>query len=104
MVPFVRPGNSTVSETSTEARQPDLKLDTSQLKSSYCNVCSATSTREEVVLTFGINQSWDLQQQGAGPMEVQLLHRIILSPAAAKRFHELLTRLMKEHEARHGAL
>lgn len=87
-------------------QQPEMKLDTSQLRSNYCNVCSATSTREEVVLTFGVNQNWDIQQQqgGGGPMEVQLLHRIIMSPVAAKRFHELLSRLMKEHEARHGGL
>ncbi|WP_270935660.1 DUF3467 domain-containing protein [Falsiroseomonas oryzae] len=83
--------------------KPEMKLDTSNLKSSYCNVCSATSTREEVVLTFGVNQNWDLQQQG-GAMEVQLLHRIIMSPVAAKRFHDLLTRLVNEHQQRHGGL
>ena len=94
-----------MSQTSTPPAQPEMKLDTSQLKSSYCNVRSATSTREEVVLTFGVNQNWDLQQQrGGGPMEVQLLHRIIMSPVAAKRFHDLLSRLMSEHEARHGTL
>ncbi len=90
---------------SNAPQQPEMKLDTSQLKSSYCNVCSATSTREEVVLTFGVNQNWDLQQQrGGGPMDVQLLHRIIMSPVAAKRFHDLLSRLMAEHESRHGGL
>lgn len=90
---------------SNSPQQPEMKLDTSQLKSSYCNVCSATSTREEVVLTFGVNQNWDLQQQrGGGPMDVQLLHRIIMSPVAAKRFHDLLSRLMAEHESRHGSL
>jgi hypothetical protein len=84
--------------------QPEMKLDTSQLKSSYCNVCSATSTKEEVVLTFGVNQNWDLQQNAGGPMDVQLLHRIIMSPVAAKRFHDLLTRLMTEHASRHGGI
>ena len=91
------------SGTAQPAGQPEIKLDTSNLKSSYCNVCSATSTREEVVLSFGINQNWDLQQ-GGGPAEVQLTHRIIMSPVAAKRFHDLLTRLLTEHEARHGQL
>jgi hypothetical protein len=81
-----------------------MRLDTSQLKCSYCNVCSATSTREEVVLTFGVNQNWDLQQQSGGTMDVQLLHQIIMSPAAAKRFPDLLTPLMAEHEPRHGRL
>jgi hypothetical protein len=78
-----------------------MKLDTTQLKSSYCNVCSATSTREEVVMNFGINQNWDLRQQ---PMDVALHHRIIMSPAAAKRFHSVLSQLIVDHEARHGSL
>jgi hypothetical protein len=78
-----------------------LHLDTSNLRSSYCNVCNATSTREEVVLNFGLNENWDL---GRADVNVQLLHRIILSPGAAKRLQELLTKLMSEHEARYGAL
>ena len=81
--------------------QQDMKLDTSQLKSSYCNVCSATSTNEEVVLNFGINQNWDLRQQ---VMDVSLHHRIIMSPAAAQRFHGLLTQLLADHKAKHGSV
>ncbi len=77
-----------------------LQFDTSKLKSSYCNMCNATSTREEVVLNFGLNESWDLGQRD---VQVQLLHRIILSPHAARRLHELLGRLMKEYDARYGA-
>lgn len=82
-------------------REPQVRLDTSQLKSSYCNVCNATSTREEVVLSFGINQNWDLDRSN---FEVQLNHRIILSPFAAKRLLDVLGKLMKEHEARYGEL
>ncbi|MCC7079933.1 MAG: DUF3467 domain-containing protein [Burkholderiales bacterium] len=74
---------------------------TSHLKSSYCNVANATSTREEVVLNFGVNQNWD---RGAGEFEVQLEHRIILSPFAAKRLSDLLARLIKEYETRYGQL
>jgi Protein of unknown function (DUF3467) len=81
--------------------QPEIKLDTKDLKSSYCNVCSATSTNEEVVLNFGINQNWDLRQP---VMDVALHHRIIMSPAAAKRFHGVLTQLLADHQARHGML
>jgi hypothetical protein len=99
-----RPAGRREIRMSQTGNQPEMKLDTSQLKSSYCNVCSATSTKEEVVLTFGVNQNWDLQQGVRGPMDVQLLHRIIMSPAAAKRFHDLLTRLLTEHESRHGGL
>lgn len=78
-----------------------VKLDTSQMKSSYCNVANANSTREEVVLHFGVNQSWDLNQK---EMDVELLHRIILSPFAAKRLQTMLTKLLSEYESRYGAL
>lgn len=78
-----------------------LRWDTSALKSSYCNVANATSTREEVVLNFGVNENWD---RSRAELQVQLLHRIILSPFAAKRLQELLTKLIREYEARHGEL
>jgi len=83
-------------EQSTAAR-----VDTSALKSSYCNVCNATSTREEVVLNFGVNQDWDRGPQG---LDIQLLHRIILSPFAAKRVADLMAKLVKEYESRYGQL
>ena len=85
----------------TDKKQPQVKLDMSQLKSSYCNVANVTSTREEVVLNFGINQNWDLAQKA---MDVELLHRVILSPFAAKRLNTMLTKLLQEYESRYGAL
>jgi hypothetical protein len=81
--------------------QPQIRIDTSNLKSTYCNVCNGTSTREEMVLTFGVNQDWDL---GPQMREIHLHHRIILSPYAAKRLQELITKLVQDHEARYGAL
>ena len=61
----------------------------------------ANVTREEVVINFGVNKTWDM---GSRDLEVQLEHRIILSPYAAKRLQELLTKLIDEHETRYGAL
>jgi hypothetical protein len=81
--------------------QPSIKVDASSLKSSYCNVVSGNSTREEVVLSFGVNQDWDM---GPRPQEIQLHHRIILSPGAAKRLLDLVTKLVRDHEARYGEL
>ncbi|WP_084569667.1 DUF3467 domain-containing protein [Mesorhizobium sp. LNHC229A00] len=90
------------SETITAGQtQPPVRLNTANLKSTYCNVCNATSTREEVVLNFGINQNWDLHQRD---LEIELHHRIILSPFAAKRLQELITKLIQEYENRHGEL
>lgn len=84
-------------------RQQQLVFDTATLKSSYCNMANVTSTREEVVLNFGVNQSWD-QPAAMAELRVDLLHRIILSPFAAKRLSDALTRLIRDHEARYGPL
>lgn len=84
-----------------DAPPSGVKWDTSELKSSYCNVANATSTREEVIINFGVNQNWDRPK---AVHEVQLLHRIILSPYAAKRLQELLNKLIREYESRHGEL
>jgi hypothetical protein len=81
--------------------QQKVRFDSANIKSTYCNVCNATSTREEVVINFGVNKTWD---QGGQDLEVQLEHRIILSPFAAKRLQDLLVRLIAEHEQRYGKL
>jgi hypothetical protein len=93
------PAQETAKDKAADAQR--MRLDTSDLKSSYCNVCNASSTREEVVLNFGVNQGWDLNQSD---VDVKLLHRIILSPFAAKRLHEMLAKLMTDYETRHGEL
>ena len=81
--------------------QSKVRFDSANIKSTYCNVCNATSTREEVVINFGVNKTWD---QGGQDMEVQLEHRIILSPFAAMRLRDMLVRLIGEHEQRYGKL
>lgn len=78
-----------------------VKWDDSNMKSSYANVCNAMSTREEVVLMFGVNQAWHAGQK---EVTVQLTDRIILSPHAAKRLSLLLGNLVRQHEERFGAL
>ena len=96
--------NETPDTPATEAPRPDLprvRWNTEQLVSSYCNFCNANSTREEVVLNFGVNNSWDRAQ---AETEVDLTHRIVLSPFAAKRLSEVLASLVKEYEARYGTL
>jgi hypothetical protein len=86
---------------STPAAQPHVNIRVANLKSTYCNMCNANSTREEVVLNFGVNQNWDRERSDP---DVSLEHRIILSPFAAKRLSQMLVRLVEEYEARHGVL
>jgi hypothetical protein len=76
-----------------------IKWDDSNMRSSYANVCNVASTREEVVLLFGINQAWHAGQK---EVTVQLTDRLILSPFAAKRLSMLLTNVLREHETRFG--
>lgn len=89
--------------TATESggQQVKVRWNTSALKSSYANFCNATSTREEVVLNFGVNHNWERSPQD---MEIDLEHRVVLSPFAAKRLNQLLSKLLTEYEARYGEL
>ncbi|MGH7306414.1 MAG: DUF3467 domain-containing protein [Candidatus Rokuibacteriota bacterium] len=86
---------------SGKAGGPTLRIDTSSIASTYANTCYASSTREEVVLNFGLNQSWE---RGQKEIQVQLTNRIILSPYAAKRLAILLTSVVQQHETRFGPL
>ncbi len=88
-------------EKTPQATTPKVRWDSSKLQSSYANVCSVTSTREEVVLNFGINQAWE---RGQTEMEIQLTNRIILSPFAARRMADGLNKLLVEYESRYGKL
>ena len=78
-----------------------IKWDDSNMKSSYANVCNVTSTREEVVMQFGLNQVWN---RGQKEVTIQLTDRIIISPYAAKRLATLLEGVVKEYEKRFGTL
>jgi len=78
-----------------------IKWDDSNMKSSYANVCNVTSTREEVVILFGMNQAWN---RGQKEVTIQLTDRIVISPYAAKRMSTLLNSVVKEYENRFGAL
>ena len=78
-----------------------IRWDDTAMKSAYANVCNVTGTREEIVLLFGVNQSWNTATR---ELVIQLRNRVILSPFAAKRLNLLLTRVLKEYENRYGTL
>jgi hypothetical protein len=80
---------------------PKVKWNDTAMKTSYANVCNAFSTREEVTLLFGTNQTWHAGQK---EFTVELSDRIILSPFAAKRLLLLLGGVVAEYEKRFGPL
>jgi hypothetical protein len=81
---------------------PKVTWDDAQMTTSYANVVNAASTREEVAIFFGTNQTWNLTKEQE--VTVQLTNRIILNPFAAKRLMTLLGGILKEYESRYGAL
>ena len=83
------------------AAQPKVNWDDSDMDTTYANVVNAASTREEVILLFGTNQSWKgVEDQ----VNVSLSNRIILNPYAAKRLAILLGGVVTAYEERFGVL
>jgi len=89
-----KPDASSVQETK-------IKWDDSNMRSAYANVCHVSSTREEVVLLFGLNQAWN---RGQKEVTIQLTERVIVSPYAAKRLGLLLNNAVSDYESRFGVL
>ena len=73
-----------------------IRWNTEGTKSSYCNVANAISTRETVILNFGLSQS---VAGRSAEMGVDLLHRVVVAPLTAKHLLDLLSRLIAEHDA-----
>lgn len=94
------PPNAVPSADARAGEAGSVRIDDRHVKSSYCNVCNATSTGEEVVLNFGLNRAWE-RRDG---LDIELHHQVIMTPHAVKRLRTLLTDLLDEHERRYGPL
>ena len=81
--------------------QMKIVWDDSNMRSVYANVSNVAGGREEIVLLFGMNQSWHAGQK---EVRVQLTDRIVLSPFAAKRLSILLHNVLQDYEKRYGVL
>ncbi len=85
----------------TENPATKIRWDDSNMRSTYANVCNVASTREEVTLLFGTNQTWHTGQK---ELTVGLSDRLILNPYAAKRLSLLLNNVIAEYESRFGEI
>ena len=81
---------------------PDVTWDDKNMQTTYANVVNMSSTREEVSVFFGTNQTWNFQEQNK--VTIELTNRIVLNPFAAKRLLVLLNRIVTEYEKRFGTL
>lgn len=93
--------NTVAEERTNETTIPKVNWNDSSMSTSYANVCNAFSTREEVTLLFGTNQTL---YTGQKEVTVKLSDRIILSPHTAKRLLTLLSNVVNEYEKRFGGM
>lgn len=89
-------------ETLAPSRETQLNWDDTRMTTNFSNVVNIQSTREQVDLFFGTNQTWNAS--GDGPLTIELSNRMILSPYAAKRLSVALAGVLREYEQRYGAL
>lgn len=75
-----------------QSQQLRVKTDDQTLKGFYSNVMQVAHTKDEFFLDFFI----------AAPPNAQLLSRIILSPAHAKKVLKVLTENMEKYESSFG--
>lgn len=88
-----------------EASVPEILWDDSKMMSFYADVVNLQSTREQVYLFFGTNQTTSLGEKPAGaPLRVELSSRMILTPHAAKRLMFALNDVLTRYETRFGAI
>lgn len=67
--------------------------------STYTNVSNVATTSDEIMLLFGTSQAWNSTQK---EVVVDLSHRMIMTPTAAKRFQIILTRTLEEYDKKFG--
>jgi hypothetical protein len=85
-----------------QVREAQLRWDDQKMATSFANVVNIQSTREQVDLFFGTNQTWNAAN--GKTLSIELSNRMILSPFAAKRLSVALNGVMREYEARYGRL
>lgn len=85
-----------------ETERPGVQWIDEDMATHFANVVNVQGTREQIDLFFGTNRTWNLAE--AEGVSVELSNRVILTPLAAKRLWSVLGGVLREHEARYGAL
>ena len=78
-----------------------LNLRTEGTRTNYANMAVVSTTPEEVVISFGINVSPPTAEQ---EVNVEIVSRVIMTYASAKRLALTLGNVLQRHEAQHGPI
>ena len=73
-----------------------------KMETSFSNVINVQATREQIAIFFGITRSWNAEADSV--VRIDLNHRQILTPYAAKRLSRILSDVLNTYESRHGVL
>jgi hypothetical protein len=73
-----------------------------KMETSFANVINVQATREQIEIFFGITRTWNAESDNI--MRIDLHHRQILTPLAAKRLSRVLADVLATYEERHGPL
>ena len=88
-------------DTTQAIEQTRIIWDDSKIRSHYPNLLNVSGGREEIILSFGGYQTWDVGQDGE---TVLLSDRIVMSPFTAKRLVTLLNNIIREYDSKYGPL
>lgn len=88
-------------ESAPEERRGVLNMRTQGATTSYANMAVVTTTPEEVVLNFGINVAPPTPQR---EVNVEIVNRVIMTYASAKRLALTLGNVLQRYEARRGPI
>ncbi len=94
-----------MSENQDAQQQIRLNVNADKMETSYANAFQTHSTPEEILISFGINQTVTSQEEGvSADMMLQFSNRIILNHYTAKRLTLSLLQAVREHEERFGVV
>ncbi len=86
-------------------QQIRLNVNADKMTTSYANAFQTHSTPEEILISFGINQTVPSQEEGvSADMTLQFTDRIIMNHYTAKRLTLSLLQSVREHEERFGII
>jgi hypothetical protein len=88
------PANKT---TTARAVGSPTKADAGGLRAAYSNCFTARLNPEEAVLTFGFDERAGTPSKE--PRRIQVLHKVVLHPATARRLKDTLVALFRKRDA-----
>ena len=80
--------------------QRRVRINAANMKSSYCNFFNARANPEVVVLNFGFDDL--LGAETKDPLQVQMLHQVVLNVATARRVKDALVAILQQRDAGRG--